>query len=169
MTDPSIPIRAAVDSDLEWDRLRRFLRADGAPMAIFEVDSAASAAQLVEAAEQYCGGDLVEKYEVTELQQGMRATSWLADAQAQAKAETIFLVLITETFAVDEPEARRFWQWANAQRERLRPQVGKLAFILTPRHVGFLYRWADALTEMDSAEVQPTWPRCRRSIRATRS
>ena len=133
------------ESDIEWERLRGFVQAGGAPLALIEVESGHQAEQVLRGLERLCPDCRLRVFRVgADMQPGL-AIDWLTDQQGDADARSVFLVLMDETVRADEERARVFWTWAGAQRERWRPLVGKLAFILTPAHVNDLARHADAL------------------------
>ena len=142
MTIETVPLD--VDSDLEWDRLRSYLRAETAPLALIEVESGDQAEEILEAIRHEC--DALEVYRPgRDGEAPQNVLDWLASRQAVASPETVFLILGLEELTPEEHDAREFWSWMNLQRERWRTPAGKVVFVLTSRQVDYLCRYAGAL------------------------
>ncbi|MCP4655884.1 MAG: tetratricopeptide repeat protein [bacterium] len=143
------PPTPAIDPDLEWDRLRSYLRAETGPLAVLEVESQTQAEELVEAVRSECGDACaVEVYRPDASADGQdprNVLEWLAARQTPGFRDAVFLVLGLGKLAADGERTREFWTWMDSQRERWRPAAGKLAFVLTPRQVDDLCRFAGAL------------------------
>jgi len=143
MTDAATTPSAA-EAELEWDRLRSYLRAEAAPLALIEVESEAHAAEVVVKIRQEPAIDPVDVYEPpTEGRKDRRELlEWVLEHRASKK---ILLLKGLHRFAPSDEERQQFWGWVDAQRERWHPDAGKLAFLLTPREVDDLCRCAGSL------------------------
>ena len=133
------------ESDVEWERLCRFVGAAEAPLALIEIESSFQAEQTISALERKCPDTRARVFRVTTETDSGAPIRWLSEQQADANVHTLFLVLMTEDRPGNDDGSRAFWTWASSQRERWRPAAGKLAFVLTPPHVNDLARHADAL------------------------
>ncbi|MBM4034919.1 MAG: tetratricopeptide repeat protein [Planctomycetes bacterium] len=146
MSTPAPPRPGAAEKELEWDRLRAYVSADGGPLALIEVASRSQAEQVAEAITATLGpGQTLEVFRVDGPGDWAAALQWLSALRHAADANPLLLILAAYPAQPDEAQERDLWRWMDAQREAWHPARGKLAFILTPTQVDRLARFAQAL------------------------
>lgn len=125
--------------EFEWARIRKYLGASEAPLALIELASPDQAVSVIERI-----GDGARRVEVCRIDPAddfRQPLDWLEAREHPG----VFLFVGFDAHSSDPDREREFWTWANGQRERWQRDGQKVVFLLLPRGVDALCRYAPML------------------------
>jgi tetratricopeptide (TPR) repeat protein len=128
----------------EWDRIRSFLQAPDAPLALMEVEYPAQAEEVIDSIRSIVGAEKVHVFRPDPAQDFRGILDWL---EAQGDSEGVFLIAGLDHYTSSDEATSELWSWANVQRERWQRDHGKVVFVLSPAQVDALCRYAPMLWE----------------------
>lgn len=129
---------STAERELERDGLRCFLRADGGPPALVEVETAARAAEVATTISGQCNGKPIAEFRPEHSSDAEQLVDWV---EAHSPSADVLLINLA-ALPHEPPLAPEFWKGANYNRERLWPGERKTLFILTPSQIRSLARHA---------------------------
>ena len=134
------------EAALERPRLQTYLAAEGGPLALVEVESAAQADDLaVELERDLPDGTVLRVQRVSQDNSWSEALEWVESFGAETDSSPVYLIIGAASEVAEEERTKDVWRWMDSQRERWAGAAGKVVFVLTPSQVDSLARHAHSL------------------------